>query len=180
MPLHATTPFDREITQLDLITLDPGRLDLVAPDPVSLDPLTLDKDPPGSWSPDVDPEIEAWFEQNMTRKTPARREIDWRAFAGDFTAIMFVAARYAVTSFLIVLGAPLFLFLFFAGWDLELLFGATANLADHYAAAGPLRRLAFSQDLMAIFVFAVGVVGLARLPRFMREFAAMLDRSART
>ena len=104
MPLHATTPFDREITQLDLITLDPDSLDPVSPDPVSLDPLTLDKDPPGSWSPDVDPEIEAWFEQNMTRKTPARREIDWRAFAGDFTAIVFVAARYAVTSFLIVLG----------------------------------------------------------------------------
>ena len=175
MPLHATTPFDREITQLDLITLDPGRLDLVAPDPVS-----LELDPRGSWPPDYDPEIEAWFEQNMTRKTPARREIDWRAFAGDFTAIMFVAARYAVTSFLIVLGAPLFLFLFVAGWDLGLLFGGMANLADHYAAAGPLRRLAFSQDLMAIFVFAVGVVGLARLPRFMREFAAMLDRSART
>ena len=180
MPLHATTPFDREITQLALITLDPGRLGLVAPDSVSLDPVSLELDPRGSWPPDYDPEIEAWFEQNMTRKTPARREVDWRAFAGDFTAIVFVAARYAVTSFLIVLGVPLFLFLFFAGWDLALLFGAMANLADHYAAAGPLRRLAFSQDLMAIFVFAVGVVGLARLPRFMREFAAMLDRSART
>ena len=164
MPLHATTPFDREVTQLDISRRDPK----------PMEPWLLESEAAS------DPEIEAWFAQNMTRKKPPRQAIDWRKFAGDFTATTFVAARYAVTSFLIVLGTPLFVFLFVAGWDLELLLGAMANLADHYAAASPLRRLAFSQDLMAIFVVAVGVVGLARLPRFVREVAAMLDRSART
>ena len=66
--------------------------------------------------------------------------------------VLIEASRFAVSSLLIVLGLPLFAFLFLAGWDLGLLFTQLANLADHYREASAIRRIAFSQDLQGVFL----------------------------
>jgi len=68
------------------------------------------------------------------------------------------------SSLLIVLGLPLFAFLFLAGWDLGLLFSQLANLADHYRDADAIRRIAFSQDLQGVFLATSLGVLLARAP----------------
>ena len=156
MPLHSLTPFDRDTLADQVTQLDP-------------DP---DRAP--------DPEVEAWFARNLPDPARRRRKpIDWRAGASGFAAIMLLGTRYAVTTFVLVLGLPLFVFLLVAGWDMGLLLASLGGLAAHYEAAGPLQRVAFSSDTRALFFAAAGVVALARLPRFVRELADTLDRSAR-
>ena len=54
--------------------------------------------------------------------------------------VLIETARFAATSLLIVLGLPLALFLFVAGWDLGGLFTQLANLSDRYLEADGLRR----------------------------------------
>lgn len=150
MPLHSQTPFDREALSDQVTHVDP------------------------------DPEVEAWFARNLPDPARRRRKpIDWRAAAADFAAIVLLGTRYAVTTFVLVLGLPLFVFLLVAGWDMGLLLASLEALAARYEAAGPLQRLAFASDTRALFFVAVGVVALARLPRFVRELADTLDRSAR-
>ena len=152
MPLHSQTPFDRDALSDQVTQLDLG----------------------------PDPEIEAWFARNLPDPAiPRRKPIDWRAAAADFAAIVLLGTRYAVTTFVLVLGLPLFVFLLVAGWDIGLLLASLEALAAHYEAAGPLQRLAFSGDTRALFFVAAGVVALARLPQFVRELADTLDRSAR-
>lgn len=88
--------------------------------------------------------------------------------------VLIEASRFAVSSLLIVLGLPLFAFLFLVGWDMGLLFAQLANLADHYHEADAIRRIAFSQDLQGAFIAAVIGVVLARMPRFLKRLDTAL------
>lgn len=88
--------------------------------------------------------------------------------------VLIEASRFAASSLLIVLGLPLFAFLFLAGWDMGLLFGQLGNLADHYREAGAIRRIAFSQDLQGAFIVAVLGVVLVRMPRFLKRLETAL------
>ena len=92
--------------------------------------------------------------------------------------ILIEASRFAVSSLLIVLGLPLFAFLFLAGWDLGLLFTQLANLADHYREASAIRRIAFSQDLQGVFLATSLGVLLARAPRFLKRLETALAPAA--
>ena len=80
---------------------------------------------------------------------------------------------------LVVLGLPLFAFLFLAGWDLGLLFAQLGNLADHYRLAEPIARHLFSQDLKVAFLFAAGGYSLFRLPAFLRRLERRLAEGDR-
>lgn len=93
-----------------------------------------------------------------------------------FCFVLIETAGFAVTSILIVLGLPLALFLFVAGWDLAGLFAQLGNLAERYLAADGVRRSLFSQDLMTCFVIALGAVTLLRMPRFLKRLMNELDR----
>ena len=92
--------------------------------------------------------------------------------------VLIEASRFAASSLLIVLGLPLFAFLFLAGWDMGLLFAQLANLADHYREADAIRRIAFSQDLQGAFIAAVLGVVLVRIPRFLKRFETALAPGA--
>jgi hypothetical protein len=92
-----------------------------------------------------------------------------------FCFVLIEAAGFAVTSILIVLGLPLALFLFVAGWDLSGLFAQLGNLAERYLAADALRRSLFSQDLMTSFAIALGAVTLLRMPRFLKRLMSQID-----
>lgn len=88
--------------------------------------------------------------------------------------VLIEAARFAVSSLLIVLGVPLFVFLALAGWDLSLLFAQLQNLAEHYRDADALRRLGFSQDLQGAFLILTLGVLLLRGPRFLQRLELAL------
>lgn len=90
--------------------------------------------------------------------------------------VLLEAARFAASTLLIVLGLPLFVFLFLAGWDLALLFAQLGNLADHYASAEGPARLAFSRDLQLVFLVLAGGFTLLRLPAFIGRLCTKLDR----
>ncbi|MFC3213167.1 hypothetical protein [Novosphingobium panipatense] len=92
--------------------------------------------------------------------------------------ILIEASRFAASSLLIVLGLPLFAFLFLAGWDMGLLFAQLSNLADHYREADAIRRIAFSQDLQGAFIAALLGVVLVRIPRFLKRFETALAPAA--
>lgn len=92
-----------------------------------------------------------------------------------FCFVLIETAGFAVTSILIVLGLPLALFLFVAGWDLTGLFGQLGNLAERYLAADGVRRSLFSQDLMTSFAIALGAVTLLRMPRFLKRLMNEID-----
>jgi hypothetical protein len=92
-----------------------------------------------------------------------------------FCFVLIETAGFAVTSILIVLGLPLALFLFVAGWDLGGLFAQLGNLAERYLAADALRRSLFSQDLMNSFAIALGAVTLLRMPRFLKRLMSEFD-----
>ncbi len=93
-----------------------------------------------------------------------------------FCFVLIETAGFAVTSILIVLGLPLALFLFVAGWDLAGLFAQLGNLAERYLAADGVRRSLFSQDLMTCFAIALGAVTLLRMPRFLKRLMIEIDR----
>ena len=90
--------------------------------------------------------------------------------------VLIEAAGFTASTLLIVLGLPLFVFLFLAGWDLALLFAQLGNLADHYASAEGAARLAFSRDLQVAFLVLAGGFTLLRLPGFIRRLCTKLDR----
>lgn len=94
--------------------------------------------------------------------------------------VLIEVSRFAASSLLIVLGLPLFAFLFLAGWDMGLLFAQLGNLADHYRDADAIRRMAFSQDLQGAFIAAVLGVVLVRMPRFLKRLeTALVPASAK-
>lgn len=90
--------------------------------------------------------------------------------------VLIEAAGFAASTLLIVLGLPLFVFLFLAKWDLALLFAQLGNLADHYASAEPLARRAFSRDLQVVFLVLAGGFTLLRLPAFIRRLCTKFDQ----
>lgn len=95
--------------------------------------------------------------------------VDLKALVQGTCLVLIEAAALAASSLLLVLGAPLFVFLFLAGGDFALLFAQLGNLADHYRDAEPLQRLAFDRDLRAGFLIAAGGLVLIRLPGFVRR-----------
>lgn len=88
--------------------------------------------------------------------------------------VLIEASRFAASSLLIVLGLPLFAFLFLAGWDLGLLFSELGNLVDHYREADAIRRIGFSQDLQGALIAAVLGVVLVRAPRLLKRLETAL------
>tara|TARA_B100001057_G_scaffold40377_1_gene36288 strand:+ start:232 stop:618 length:387 start_codon:yes stop_codon:yes gene_type:complete len=90
--------------------------------------------------------------------------------------VLIEAAGFAASTLLIVLGLPLFVFLFLAGWDLGLLFAQLGNLADHYASAEGPARLAFSRDLQVTLLVLAGGFTLIRLPAFIRRLCDRFER----
>jgi len=91
--------------------------------------------------------------------------------------VIIETVRFAAASLLIVLGLPLALFLFVAGWDLTGLFTQLGNLAERYLEADGIRQTFFGQDLKGCFVIALGVVTLFRMPRFLQHLAADLENN---
>ena len=81
-----------------------------------------------------------------------------------------------MSTLLLVLGLPLFVFLLIAGWDLTALFAQLGNLADHYRTAEPIARHLFAQDLQIAFLSSAGGLALLRLPSFLRRLARRLCR----
>lgn len=119
----------------------------------------------------------------LDRETPMDRlaspqgraaEIDTKALIQGTCLVLIEAAGFAANVLLVVLGLPLFVFLFLAGWDLALLFAQLGSLADHYASAEPLARRVFSQDLKVGFLIATGGYTLVRLPSFLRRLERRL------
>jgi hypothetical protein len=90
--------------------------------------------------------------------------------------VLIEAAGFAASTLLIVLGLPLFVFLFLAGWDLGLLLAQLGNLADHYASAKGPARIAFSRDLQVAFLVVAGGFTLLRLPTFIRRLCTTFER----
>ena len=107
------------------------------------------------------------------RRARERQQLNWLAIGQGTCLVLIEAAGFAVSTLLLVLGLPLFVFLLLAGWDLGLLFAQLGNLAEHYRTAEPLARRFFAQDLQIAFLVAGGGLALLRLPAFLRR----LDRS---
>ncbi|WP_420607471.1 hypothetical protein [Novosphingopyxis sp.] len=114
-------------------------------------------------------------------RPPAERErsthIRWKRAAQAGCTIFLVGTRFALSTVLLVLGLPLFVFLLLAGWDLHILFAQLGNLAGHYLAASPAARIVFSTDLRITFAALAGLVACLRLPGLVREIARSLDHS---
>lgn len=108
-----------------------------------------------------------------------RKPLDGKAMVQGTCLVLIETAGFALSTLLIVLGLPLFAFLFLAGWDLALLFAQLGNLADHYRSAEPLQRLFFSQDLKVAFLVASGGFALVRLPAFLRRLDCKLAEGDR-
>lgn len=111
----------------------------------------------------------------LARPRSRTAKLDSRALMQGTCLVLIEAAGFAANVLLVVLGLPLFVFLFLAGWDLGLLFAQLGNLADHYASAEPLARRMFSQDLKVAFLLAAGGYTLVRLPAFLRRLERRLD-----
>lgn len=123
-------------------------------------------------------DYETPVDRMATRQGPAK-QIDTRAVAQGACLVLIEAAGFAMNVVLVVLGLPLFVFLFLAGWDLGLLFAQLGNLADHYRYAEPVARHLFSQDLKVAFLFAAGGYALLRLPAFLRRLERRLAEGDR-
>ena len=106
---------------------------------------------------------------------PDRQPINWLALFQGTCLVLIEAAGFAVSTLLLVLGMPLFVFLLLAGWDLGLLFAQLGNLADHYRTADPLARRFFAQDLQVAFLIAAGGLALLRMPAFLRRLDRRLN-----
>lgn len=106
---------------------------------------------------------------NRPQGSNKRLSIDLKALVQGTCLVLIETAGFAASSLLLVLGLPLFVFLFLTGGDLALLFAQLGNLADHYRDAEPLQRLAFGRDLKAGLLIAAGGLVLFRLPGFVRR-----------
>ena len=112
---------------------------------------------------------------HLADRTPPANFRSLLPFLQGTCFVLIETARFAASSLLIVLGLPLALFLFVAGWDLAGLFTQLANLSERYLEAGALRRSLFNQDLKGCFLMLTGAVTLFRMPRFLKRLAADLD-----
>lgn len=126
----------------------------------------------------MDLDYETPVDRMVSRQSPAR-QTDTKSLAQGTCLVLIEAAGFAMNIVLVVLGLPLFVFLFLAGWDLGLLFAQLGNLADHYRYAEPVARHLFSQDLKVAFLFAAGGYALLRLPAFLRRLEGRLAEGDR-
>ena len=123
---------------------------------------------------DDEEDIDAWLTKHMSplAAKPACRCFDWRTAACDYAAIMILSTRFAVSSFVIVLGAPLFLYFVIAGWNLPtqlpgsvgyLMLPALFTIAAGSMLTAPLgARVAHGLDITQFKrVFALLLFGLA-------------------
>ena len=99
----------------------------------------------------------------------------WRRFLSDSCYIMIRSSGFAVTTFLMTLGLPLFLFLAVAGWNMDLLFLQLDNIANRYLGADSVRQLAFSGELQRGFFLFVLLIAIWRTPRFVADLMRTLD-----
>ncbi len=99
----------------------------------------------------------------------------WRRFLGDSCYIMIRSGGFAVTTFLMTLGLPLFFFLAVAGWNMDLLFLQLDNIANRYLGADSVRQLAFSGELQRGFFLFVLLIAIWRTPRFVADLMRTLD-----
>ena len=109
------------------------------------------------------------------RTKPNRQPINWLALFQGSCLVLIEATGFAVSTLLLVLGLPLFVFLAVAGWDLGSLFAQLGNLADHYRSAEPIARRFFAQDLQIAFLIALGGLALLRMPSFLRRLDRRLN-----
>lgn len=104
----------------------------------------------------------------------------WRRFMSDSWYIMIRSGSFAVTTFLMTLGLPLFFFLLLSGWNMDLLFLQLDNIANRYVDASDLRQLAFSSELKIGFFAIAGIVALWRIPRFVSDLErSMFDKGGK-
>lgn len=97
------------------------------------------------------------------------------ACISDGCFITIKAAGFAVSTFLMTLGLPLFFFLLLSGWNMDLLFLQIDNLASRYIAADSVRQLAFSDQLQIGFFGMAAIIALWRTPKFARDMSRALD-----
>ena len=105
----------------------------------------------------------------------AKRAFRLPACISDSCFITIKAAGFAVSTFLMTLGLPLFFFLMLSGWNMDLLFLQVDNLASRYIAADSARQLAFSDELKIGFFGIAALIALWRIPRFVRDMSRVLD-----
>ena len=110
------------------------------------------------------------------RAREKHRAVNWLALFQGTCLVLLEAAGFAVSTLLLVLGLPLFVFLLIAGWDLTALFAQLGNLADHSRTAEPIARHLFAQDLQIAFLSSAGGLALLRLPSFLRRLDRRLCR----
>ena len=114
----------------------------------------------------------------VRRAREKHRAIDWLALFQGTCLVLIEAAGFAVSTLLLVLGLPLFVFLLIAGWDLTALFAQLGNFADHYRTAEPIAQRFFAQDLQIAFLIAAGGLALLRLPTFLRRLDRRLSEGS--
>lgn len=113
------------------------------------------------------------------RANPAlpKKALKLPPYISDSCFITINAAGFAVSTFLMTLGLPLFFFLLLSGWNMDLLFLQVENLASRYVAAGAERQLVFSDELKIGFFGVAAIMALWRTPRFVRDISRVLDKS---
>lgn len=114
----------------------------------------------------------------VRRAREKHRAVNWLALFQGNCLVLIEAAGFAVSTLLLVLGLPLFVFLLIAGWDLTALFAQLGNLADHYRTAEPIAQRFFAQDLQIAFLIATGGLALLRLPAFLRRLDRRLSEGS--
>lgn len=109
--------------------------------------------------------------QQQRRASP----FPWRRFLGDSCYIFIRSSAFAVTTFLMTLGLPLFFFLLISGWNIDLLFLELDNIANRYLGADSARQLAFSGELQVGFMLVMLLIAIWRTPRFVSELNRALE-----
>ena len=113
----------------------------------------------------------------MAPKQSARRSRRFWSLAADGCYILIKGSAFTVSTFLMTLGLPLFFFLLLAGWNMDALFMQLGNIAGRYADAEPARQIDFSQQFQIGFLAVATLVAMWRIPHFVAEIGAALDRS---
>ena len=108
------------------------------------------------------------LQQQKPKAKNSAAELNLKRFVQASCFIFLETARLAISTVLIILGLPLFVFLFLVGWDLGLLFTQLGNLSAHYHSAEASQRLLFSADLKIAFIVLTGGLLIARMPGFFR------------
>lgn len=111
------------------------------------------------------------------RKNPRQPKKSFKlpACISDSCFITIKAASFAVSTFLMTLGLPLFFFLLLSGWNMDLLFLQVDNLSSRYIDADSARQMAFSDELKIGFFGIAAIIALWRIPQFVRDMSRVLD-----